>query len=838
MYISLALAIDGIFFPEIHEVALPGTFNLYTIFFALLISSFSIFVTLEAVERLLAKESEVGNGHKKLWLFTAAFVAIGGTWSTYAVVLMSYKFPIAVSYNLPILLFGLVLMIGGITPMVPLMINQERNFNLIRLIIWSFIIAIPNVLTPYYVIESLAPAIEIYFYLPVLVIFYFIVSIGIIVAFYFTLHFNMGYLARNMIIRTICSLMIGCEIVGTAVLLIATSKFVPVLDKMRGGLGIDFKWLLVAIISFVVVSVGVWTIVRVYRSMLSSALKLKNDELLIKEVELKKLNSDLHDNSEELKTLYKDLADKKDAIAKAYDMAESANQAKSTFLANMSHELRTPLNAVIGISELLLDEVKEAGDQKYLEPLTRVYNAGKHLLSLISDILDLSKIEAGKMELFVEEVDLGASLHEVMIMSEHLAKKNNNKLVFDYDPKIGIIKNDITKLKQILFNLIGNACKFTNQGTITLKVTPEFSENIPILRFAVKDTGIGISKEQLSKLFDKFVQADSSTTKRFGGTGLGLALSKRISELMGGGIIIESEVGKGTTFTVTVPRDVVIGHKLSVKTISAFTMADKDFSIKSSDKLNILVIEKNKEDQVLMKSCLEKAGYKGTFIEDGELAIKAAKEQKPDVIILDILLDSKISGWDVLHFLKHNPDTWDIKLIVISAAEEKNKWYMLGNFEYLVKPFTEDQLLTVISKSTAFSVGQDGYTHIGKVLLVDDDEDARIIFKSSLKKAKVIAEISEAKNGFEALNLLVKSKPDLMFIDLLMPIMDGFELLEAIKHSPDWSNIPIIINTVKDLDANDHKRLTGSIVKILHKNQHNKDVVFNDLIEALKSVKI
>ena len=838
MYISLTSVEGKIFFPEIHEAVLPGTYNFSTLFFAVLIASFSIFVTLEAVERLLAKESEVARGHKKLWLFTAAFVAIGGTWSTYVVVLISYKFPIAASYDLSTLFFGLSLMIAGIASMVPLIVNQAGNFNLVRLILVSFIIAIPNVLTPYYVIESLSPAIEVYFYFPVLIIFFFIVFIGIVVTFYFVLHFNIGYLTKNLIIRTICSLLIGIEITGTSVLLISTSKFIPVLEKMRGGAGIDFKWLLVAIISFMVVSVGVWAIVRIYRSMLNSALKLKNDELLIKEAELQKLNRELKNNSEELKKLYDDLEEKKDAIAKAYEMAESANHAKSTFLANMSHELRTPLNAVIGISELLLDEVKEAGDQKYLEPLSRVYNAGKHLLNLISDILDLSKIEAGKMELFVEELDLGMSLQEVLVMSEHLAKKNDNKLVFDYDTKIGLIKNDITKLKQILFNLIGNACKFTKQGTITLKVTSEIGNNIPILRFSVQDTGIGISKDQLSKLFDKFVQADSSTTKRFGGTGLGLALSKKISELMGGGITIESELGKGTTFTVTIPREVIIGNKLSEETIFATVQTHKAPEIKPLDKLNILVIEKNKEDQQLMKLCLEKAGYQGTFIEDGELAIIAAKEQKPDVIILDVLLESKISGWDVLHFLKHNPETWNIKLIVISAAEEKNKWFMLGSFEYLVKPFTEHQLLTVITKSTACSTDQDGNTNIGKVLIVDDDESARMIFKSSLKRAKIIAEVSEAQNGFEALNLLVKSKPNLMFIDLLMPVMDGFELLEAIKHSPDWSNIPIIINTVKDLDANDHKRLTGSIVKILHKNQHNKDVVFKDLIEALKSVKM
>lgn len=831
MYITLSPIQGKILFPEIIGEAITGTYNLGTLAIAFLLTAFSMFVTLEAAERLLAKD--VDNLHKKLWSITATFVASSGLWSAYTFTVVAYTFPIYVSYSIYYLGLAFVLSVIFIVPIAMAVNKYGHNYNLWGVIGSCFLVSIPGVLTPYCIFESLKPYVQIFYNLPLFIGYFFIVCVALVVGLSFVVNYNIGYITRSIIIRAIASMIIAAEIVATDAFLLHTTTFVPTLETQDLDSNVDAKWLLIIVLTLVLVSVGVAAIVYVYRAMLNSALKLKNDELLQQERELELLNADLKANSLELQKLYKDLADKNEVIAKAYNSAESANQAKSTFLANMSHELRTPLNAVIGISELLLEEVKEAGEQKYLEPLTRIYDAGKHLLNLISDVLDLSKIEAGKMELFIEEFDLANVMKEVFVMSEHLAKKNNNKLIFDYDPNIGKVKNDVTKLKQILINLIGNACKFTKDGSITLKLSTSMNGNTAILYFAVQDTGIGIPKEQIHKLFDKFVQADSSTTKKFGGTGLGLALSKKVSELMGGDISIASEIGKGTTFTVSIPKEVTETNRGAVSSRSTPVSLPKQTSIPAN--LKILVIEGNKQDQQLIKDYLTKAGYQANFAEDGETGVNMAINEKPDVIILDILLDSKVNGWEVLNQLKHNPATWGIKIIVLvmSTVEEKDKWFMLGVSEYLVKPFNQEQLLSVVSRYVDGSEG----CKLQKILMVDDDDSARLILKAGLAKAKIDAEIIEAQNGFEALNCLVKTKPDLIFLDLLMPIMDGFELLETIKRSPAWSNIPIIINTSKDLDSNDHKKLVGSIVKILNKNDHNQDFMFSELIDSLKSVK-
>ncbi len=561
-------------------------------------------------------------------------------------------------------------------------------------------------------------------------------------------------------------------------------------------------------------------------------LAMMERSLEISSTELMERNNKVSRALEDLKVISKELAVKKEQAEHARIIADEASRVKSSFVANMSHELRTPLNAIIGISELLLEEVSESEDKAYLEPLSRIYNAGKHLLGLISNILDLSKIEAGKMELFMEEGEIISIMQDIAVITEKKKKKNGNKIVFDYQANIGNIKTDITKLKQIIINLIGNACKFTNNGTITVQIIEINSnqDSMSWIQINVQDTGIGIHDEQLSKLFGNFVQADSSTTKKFGGTGLGLAISKKFAEMMGGDITVTSEINKGTTFSIRLPR---YSSNHQDNGFAAIPAKDINKATKSIEDFKVLVIEDNETERELIAKYLKSAGYKVSFADNGEEGLAMAEALHPDAILLDIFLP-KINGWDVLQSIKKNPKTWDIKVIMISMIEEKNKGYLMGAADYLVKPFNQQKLLVTLSR---YVIGNNsGLQDLGKVLLVDDDSNARLILRGALEKFK--AEIFEVENGQLAIEHISKDKPNLIFLDLMMPVMNGFEVVNILKQSPEWQDIPVIINTSKELDADEYAKLSGSIVKILHKGQKTIEGLCKEITGTLQDTKL
>ncbi|MHB9023266.1 MAG: response regulator [Armatimonadota bacterium] len=502
---------------------------------------------------------------------------------------------------------------------------------------------------------------------------------------------------------------------------------------------------------------------------------------------------------------------------------EVANRAKSEFLANMSHELRTPLNAIIGYSEMLEEEAEDLGEESFIQDLQKISGAGKHLLSLITDILDLSKIEAGRMQLYLEPFELATLVQDVVNMIQPLVEKNTNALQVDLAVDLGTVTADQVKVRQILFNLLSNACKFTQQGTIALRCSREHEPDGDRMVFQVSDTGIGMTLEQVGKLFKPFTQADSSTTRRFGGTGLGLAISRHFCQMMGGEISVTSETGGGSTFTVVLPVEVREQQEESPAP-REIELGPPTEAVRGCD---VLVIDDDPAVRDLLKRSLSKEGFTVATVENGKEGLRLASQLHPAVITLDVMMPG-MDGWTVLATLKADPELVDIPVIMLTISDNRNLGFALGAAEFLVKPVNHDRLLSVLQRFIRF----DGP---GTILIIDDDAGGREMLRRTLENEGW--SISEADNGREGLRSIEKSAPQLILLDLLMPDIDGFAFLEALQEHPDWQAIPVIVITAKDLTAEDHKRLNGSVQTILQKNPSTRDEVLRE-VHALATARI
>ena len=511
----------------------------------------------------------------------------------------------------------------------------------------------------------------------------------------------------------------------------------------------------------------------------------------------------------------------------AREKADAANQTKSQFLANMSHELRTPLNAIIGLTEMLKEDAADDGLDDFEEPLDRVFNAGKHLLTLINDVLDLSKIEAGRVELFNETFELKQILDDVMKTSSPLAQKNENELIIDYKSEIDFVTADQTRVKQVVLNLISNACKFTEKGKITVGVNKILREGGDLISIDVSDTGIGMSDEQMSRLFNSFVQADSSTTRKYGGTGLGLTISKQLAKLMGGDVVVNSELGKGTTFTATFLAD-FIGASESFKNLNKETgsLIENVISLENSSGKTILIIDDDPTVSELMKRQLSKEGYQVIIAPNGKDGIRLARELKPDAITLDILMP-EMDGWSVLRTLKADPEVSNIPVIMASILDEKNKGFSLGAADFLSKPIQKEYLMKSIRNLT-------GDKENLKICIIEDDESLRFTIKEILEKQNV--EIIEAENGKVGMSLLQKEeiKPDLILLDLMMPVMNGFEFLKSIRET-DLNSIPILVLTGADLSEDEKSFLSGEVQRILEKSEDTLSSIVSEVGNVIKA---
>jgi signal transduction histidine kinase/CheY-like chemotaxis protein len=473
---------------------------------------------------------------------------------------------------------------------------------------------------------------------------------------------------------------------------------------------------------------------------------------------------------------------------------ELASQHKSQFVASMSHELRTPLNAIIGLTEMMVSNAARFGTEKAAEPLRRVHRAGNHLLGLINQVLDLSKIEAGKLELSPEQTSLAPLVDEVVGTARQLAEQNKNRLVVEVEDKLGPLTVDPMRLRQILLNLLSNACKFTKQGEVKLRVH-KVVDGRNWVEFAVADTGIGMTPEQQAKLFEEFTQADSSTARRYGGTGLGLAITRKLARMMGGDVTVESEPGKGSVFSVRLPGSADAAGR-------GATNGDRP---PRSD--CVLVIDDDATARELIADQLKAEGLSVVTAAGGLEGLKLAKELHPIAITLDVVMPD-LDGWSVLAALRQDGDLAEIPVIMTTILDEHRRAVALGAAGYLTKPIDRDRLHRLVGRFKASA-------RATKVLLVEDDELQRERVRGWLEGQQW--SVQEAANGREALARLQADKPDVILLDLMMPEMDGFGVVAALQKEAGWRDIPVVVITSRDLDAKDRERLNSGVQSVLVK---------------------
>ena len=502
--------------------------------------------------------------------------------------------------------------------------------------------------------------------------------------------------------------------------------------------------------------------------------------------------------------IYSDITERKhyeETLTAARDQAEAMSRTKSSFLANMSHELRTPLNAIIGLTDMMVSNADRFGTEKAIEPLRRVHRAGKHLLDLINQVLDLSKIEAGKLDINPDTVNVAALIDEVVGTARSLADQNKNRLNVECPPNIGTIVVDAMRLKQILLNLLSNACKFTKGGEVSLRVTTVVINGRKWMNFVVADSGIGMTPEQMSKLFAEFVQAEQTTARQYGGTGLGLAITRKLCTMMGGDVTVTSQSGEGSVFTVRLPSGpdtaVAVPEPVASSPGQAGPVGDC-----------VLVIDDDPTARELIANYLREAGLSVVTAAGGREGLKRAEELHPIAITLDVLMPD-IDGWTVLAALRGNPGLSNIPVVMATITDPDRKGITLGAAGYLTKPIDRDRLIALLRPFQ-------NRARRTRVLLVEDDAMQRERVRLWLEREHWLA--SEAENGLVALDRLAKEPPDVILLDLMMPEMDGFQFIAALQAQPAWRDIPVIVITALDLTEADRARLNSGVEGILLKD--------------------
>ena len=568
-------------------------------------------------------------------------------------------------------------------------------------------------------------------------------------------------------------------------------------------------------------------LIHSFNAMLDT-IQSNTSELQRAKVVAEEARERIHQSNEKLeeanRTLEARVEDRTRLLAKAVDDAEEASKAKSTFLAKMSHELRTPLNAIIGYSEMLQEDARDEGATRTADDLDKVLNAARHLLGLINDVLDISKIEAGKMELFLETFPLSKIIGDVATTISPLIDKKGNRLVLDFPANIGTMHADATKLRQMLLNLLSNASKFTENGTVTLRATRITGIGNDIIELAIVDTGIGMTPTQLSRLFQAFSQADASTSSKYGGTGLGLAISKQFAQMMKGDITVSSIAGTGSTFLIRLPANVQSGQPKVIQTSEKLTRSP----FPTEEKARILLIEDDKEIRQVLSTLLSENGYFPVQADSAEHGLALAAQQVPILVVLDVSL-AGIDGWTVLTKLQDDPKLTDIPVIILGAATDTDMALSLGATAIVNKPVDAARLTAEI----AMLITPLDHNH---VLVVEDDADSRTLITRTLEREtwpyRAVA------NGKAALRTLQQSTPAIILLDLKMAGMNGFELLERVQKNPDWAKIPVVIISSMDITQETRANLTPRALAILRKGEFSRDELANLIRPAMESTEL
>ena len=511
-----------------------------------------------------------------------------------------------------------------------------------------------------------------------------------------------------------------------------------------------------------------------------------------------------------------------EAAQEARAVAEQANKAKSTFLANMSHELRTPLNAIIGFTRIVRRKAEGALPEKQLENLDKVLSSSEHLLGLINTVLDIAKIEAGRMDVIPAKFSMSALADQCANLATPLLK-TNVRLEKDVDETVGIIFSDQDKIKQIVLNLLSNAAKFTHEGRILLSVQ---KRNEDILDISVKDSGIGISEEALVRIFDEFQQADSSTTRQYGGTGLGLSISRSLARLLGGDLVAASQPGQGSTFTLTTP--IHYGRKPASPLEGGLGSVQQTAQPSRPDtaRQRVLVIDDDPDALYLLQEGLGTSEFDVIGARTGRDGLEIARAQQPGAILLDILMP-ETDGWQILNDLKSDPATTKIPVILLTIVDKKALGFKLGAAAYLLKPLNPGLVLETLQTV----IGDKDHPH-KHILIVDDDPNVAEMLRQTLPPSEFYLDCAE--DGEAGLRAIEARRPDVILLDLMMPKLDGFGVIAKLRADAELRNIPIIVISAKELSADESKTLRESVTFVMKKEGFNGDLLLQEINSVVK----